>query len=202
MLSLFVLYSMSNSYQWIHLNIIGDVVLLYWNVSLPQSSAGAAFAIDWLSMVYMLVYIPLIVPASIFLNRYGLRYSAVFGAALNALGAWLKCVALSPTRFGVLVAGQTLCAAAQLFVLNMPSRLAAVWFGPDELGKATSLGVFGNQLGCALGFLIPPLLARVNLTSNDLLLDAHHGLAMLLYSTAITSTVVFLLISICTYFCS
>lgn len=35
MLGLFALYSMSNAYQWIHLNIIFDVILAYYNESLP-----------------------------------------------------------------------------------------------------------------------------------------------------------------------
>jgi MFS transporter, FLVCR family, feline leukemia virus subgroup C receptor-related protein len=193
MLSLFVLFSMSSAYQWIHINIIGDVALYYWNASLPADNP--AFAIDWLSMVYMLAYVPLILPASSFLNRFGLRYSAVLGSALNAIGAWLKCAALSPDRFAVLMTGQTVCAIAQLFVLNMPPRLAAVWFGPDELSTATSLGVFGNQVGCAIGFLLPPLFAHVD---PDLAVT-HRGLATMLYSTAAVTTVIFVLISICTH---
>lgn len=34
---LFALYSMTNSYQWIHLSIIGDKILFYYNASLPES---------------------------------------------------------------------------------------------------------------------------------------------------------------------
>ena len=41
---------------------------------------------------------------------------------------------------------QTVCAVAQLFVLGIPARLAAVWFGPNEVSTATSIGVFGNQV--------------------------------------------------------
>ena len=29
-------------------------------------------------------------------------------------------------------------------------------FGPSEIATATSIGVFGNQLGSAIGFLVPP----------------------------------------------
>ena len=32
---LFATYSMTNAYQWIHLNIIGNVILRYYNSSLP-----------------------------------------------------------------------------------------------------------------------------------------------------------------------
>jgi len=38
MIFLFASYSMSNAYQWIHLNIIFDKVVLYYNESLPGGS--------------------------------------------------------------------------------------------------------------------------------------------------------------------
>ena len=40
-LTIFVAYSMSNSFQWIHLNIIGDLVLTYFNESLPTDPGKA-----------------------------------------------------------------------------------------------------------------------------------------------------------------
>ena len=48
---------------------------------------------------------------------------------------------------------------------------AAIWFGSSELSMATALGVFGNQLGVGLGFLVPPLLvpdpSTLNTTSHE-----------------------------------
>ena len=44
------------------------------------------------------------------------------------------------------------------FILEMPPKIAAVWFPATEVSTATSVGVFGNQVGIALGFLIPPLI--------------------------------------------
>lgn len=41
---------------------------------------------------------------------------------------------------------QTVAAISQIWVLGIPARLAAVWFGPNEVSTATSLGVFGNQV--------------------------------------------------------
>lgn len=31
-------------------------------------------------------------------------------------------------------------------ILSLPARIAAVWFGPDQVSSATSVGVFGNQV--------------------------------------------------------
>jgi len=47
---------------------------------------------------------------------------------------------------------------AMPFLLEVPPRLAAIWFPSNEVSTATSIGVFGNQLGVALGFVIPPAL--------------------------------------------
>ena len=149
---LFAFYSLSNAYQWIHLNIIGDVILKYYNASMPEDQFQRETTLDWLSMVYMLAYIPLIFPATWLLNKKGLRVVAICGCFLNALGAWLKVACVSPDRFPVLMFAQTICAIAQIFILGLPARLAAVWFGPNEVSTATSIGVFGNQVRLCLSF--------------------------------------------------
>lgn len=41
---------------------------------------------------------------------------------------------------------QTVGSIAQIWVLGIPARLAAIWFGTDQVSTATSLGVFGNQV--------------------------------------------------------
>ncbi|KAH3738409.1 feline leukemia virus subgroup C receptor-related protein 2-like [Dreissena polymorpha] len=158
MLLLFATLSFSNAYQWIHLNIIGNVIIEFYNESLPTDSFQQATAIDWLSMIYMLCYIPLIFPATWLLDKKGLRICLICGAFLNALGAWIKCACLASGRFPVLMFAQTICAIAPIFIVGIPAHLAATWFGPDQVSTATAFGVFGNQVGCAAGFLLPPLL--------------------------------------------
>ena len=128
------------------LNIIGDLIHKYYNQSMPGEEYQQLVALDWLSMIYMLAYIPLIFPATYLLDKRGLRLCGILATFLNALGAWIKCAALSPDRFAVLMLGQTICAIAQIFILGIPARLAAVWFGPNEVSTATSIGVFGNQV--------------------------------------------------------
>lgn len=34
----------------------------------------------------------------------------------------------------------------QVCILSLPAPLAAVWFGPDQVSSACSIGVFGNQV--------------------------------------------------------
>lgn len=76
----------------------------------------------------------------------GLRFAALAGAIGTTLGSWIKVFSVSPGLFWVTFIGQTLVAVSQSFVLSVPARLAAVWFGPDQVSSACSIGVFGNQV--------------------------------------------------------
>lgn len=170
-LLIFSCVSLTNNFQWLHLNIIGDVLLKYYNVSMPEEQFKKETALDWLSMVYMLAYIPLIFPSTWLLDKKGLSVVTICGSVLNAIGAWIKVACVNENRFALLMFAQIICAIAQIFILGIPARLAAVWFGPDQVSTATSLGVFGNQLGAAVGFLLPPVLVPY---SEDLVSIGKH----------------------------
>lgn len=143
---LYCLYAMSTAYQWIHLVIISNIIKKYYNESLPDDKFQKDSALDCLTMIYMIVYIPLVFPATFLLKKKGLRVCLLTSAFLNALGAWLKVSSVSPDRFAVLMFSQTTCAVAQVFMLGLPAKIAAVWFGAYEVSTATSLGTFGIQV--------------------------------------------------------
>uniref|UniRef100_A0A0K0E3I3 MFS domain-containing protein n=1 Tax=Strongyloides stercoralis TaxID=6248 RepID=A0A0K0E3I3_STRER len=147
-LAVFVLLSSSNAFQWIFYSIITDIISNYYNVD--------AGLVNWLSMIYMVAYMVLVFPGSWFLDKYGLRKSVLIGATGNALGAFIKCFSASPNLFWLTFIGQTISASSQVFILGIPPRLASVWFGSKEVSTACGVGVFGNQLGIAVGFLLPP----------------------------------------------
>ena len=76
----------------------------------------------------------------------GLRLPILLGSFGTMLAAWIKVGSLSPDRFYVTFIGQTVAAVAQIFVLGIPAKLAAVWFGQDQVSSACAIGVFGNQV--------------------------------------------------------
>lgn len=76
----------------------------------------------------------------------GLRAAVLIGIAGTCLGAWIKVAAVAPDRFWVAFLGQSVVALSQIFILSIPARLAAVWFGPEQVSSACSIGVFGNQV--------------------------------------------------------
>ncbi len=136
---LFSSYSLCNSYQWIQYGIINNIFMRFYGVD--------SFTIDWMSMIYMLTYIPLIFPVSWLLDKKGLRVIALVAAAMNCTGTWIKVASARPDLFPVTFFGQFMCSVAQVFILGMPSRIASVWFGSEEVSTACSIGVFGNQVG-------------------------------------------------------
>lgn len=157
-LFIFSSISLLSAFNWIEYNIIQDVTIHFYNKSLPENEAAKNDAVNWFSMIYMLCYIPLVFPAMFLLDRKGLKLSIVLGGLLTTIGSIIKCFAVKPDLFLVAMLGQLFCAVAQAFTLSVPARLSALWFGPSQIALATSIGVFGNQLGAAIGFLLPPLI--------------------------------------------
>lgn len=135
---LFSCYSLCNSYQWIQYGIISNIFMKFYGVD--------AFTIDWMSMIYMLTYIPFIFPVTWLLDKKGLRVIALVATAFNCAGTWIKVASARPDLFAVTFLGQFCCSFAQVFILGMPSRIASVWFGSGEVSTACSIGVFGNQV--------------------------------------------------------
>ncbi|XP_058663389.1 heme transporter FLVCR2 isoform X2 [Ammospiza nelsoni] len=143
-------------------------------------------------MSYMLIYIPLLFPVAWLLDKKGLRLIALAGSALNAMGAWVKLGSLKPRLFPVTVLGQVICGLAQVFILGMPSRIASVWFGSQEVSTACSIAVFGNQLGIAVGFLVPPVLIP---NVEDVEKLAYH-ISIMFFMTAGVASALFILVII------
>ncbi|XP_026745794.1 feline leukemia virus subgroup C receptor-related protein 2-like isoform X1 [Trichoplusia ni] len=162
-LGMFVIYSASNSMQWTQYAIIQDIVVKYYGVS--------NIAVSWTSMIYMLTYVPLIFPGSWLLDKTNLRVTTIIGSFGTCLGAWLKVFSVPQDMFWLGFMGQTVVAISQVFILNVPPRLAAVWFGADQVSSACSVGVFGNQLGVAVGFVLPPILVRASGTIEEIAAD-------------------------------
>ncbi|XP_075845588.1 choline/ethanolamine transporter FLVCR1 [Microtus pennsylvanicus] len=181
-LLIFSSYSLVNAFHWIQYSIISNVFEGFYGVS--------ALHINWLSMVYMLAYVPLIFPATWLLDTRGLRLTALLGSGLNCLGAWVKCGSVQRHLFWVTMLGQSLCSVAQVFILGLPSRIASVWFGPKEVSTACATAVLGNQLGAAVGFLLPPVLVPNVQNNTDLLA---YNINTMFYGTAFISTLLFFL---------
>ncbi|XP_046438070.1 feline leukemia virus subgroup C receptor-related protein 2-like isoform X1 [Daphnia pulex] len=184
MLVIFLLVSMSSAFQWIQFAIINNLIMKYYNVD--------STTVDWTSLVYMVTYIPLIFPGAWIMDKVGLRITLLMGAFGTALGAWIKVLGVAPDLFYVALIGQTITAMSQVFILGVPPNVAAVWFGAEQVSSACSIGVFGNQLGVALGFFLPPILVKDHENIDDIGAD----LKLMFYIVAGVCTALFIVVVI------
>eukprot|EP00026_Physarum_polycephalum_P004765 Phypoly_transcript_04789.p1 GENE.Phypoly_transcript_04789~~Phypoly_transcript_04789.p1 ORF type:complete len:388 (+),score=46.60 Phypoly_transcript_04789:455-1618(+) len=134
--------------MWITFSPISTYVEEYYNVG--------DNAVNMLSLVYMILYIPFVFLASWIIDHKGLRAGVIAGAAANCVGAWVRCI---PGGFVWVMLGQSINAFAQTFLLSAPVKLAGNWFGENERTTATSIGALSNQIGVAVGFYMPAAIA-------------------------------------------
>lgn len=127
--------------------IVPDLTSKYYNVS--------ETAVIWTTTTYMVVYCCAVWFAFYMMNAKGLRTICILASATNMLGAALKFVSTFGRTFWLYELGQICCAFAETFAVSLPARIAAVWFPSNEVSTATSVGVFGNQFGIAMSFIIP-----------------------------------------------
>jgi len=142
--------SMEKSFQWINLSTITNKVSLYYGVD--------NIAVNWTSVLFMLTFIPLVLPTGWLIERIGLRKAILIGSTGITLGAVIKCFSCSEDRFYVVILGQIVVSLSEQFIFCVPARIASVWFPDHQVSLATGFGIFGNQCGIALGFLIPQAL--------------------------------------------
>ncbi|KAG7188877.1 hypothetical protein KM043_008483 [Ampulex compressa] len=184
MLGLYILCSGGSTCQWIQYSIISNIVTRYYNVS--------SLAVDWTAMSFMGYYVILVFPATYVADRCGLRWTAIVASGFSCLGAWVKVCSVEPHKFYITFIGQSLVAWTQTLILTLPGRLAAQWFDSAELSTATSLGIFGSQLGIAFGFLFTPMIVK----NHENLEDIGADLSYLFWCVAIITSVAFGLVVI------
>ncbi|CBY37336.1 unnamed protein product, partial [Oikopleura dioica] len=176
-------YSLTSAFQWIEFAILPGIFTEYYGISSNY--------VTWTSTIYMATFIPLVFPATWLVDNTGLKNIALLGSGMNALGALVKCLALGPDSFWICFIGQTIAACAQCLILELPPKIASIWFPANQVSTATSLGVFGNQLGVALGFCIPPLIVTGPLTVFNKVADQ---LRILYYGLGAVTFLLFVLV--------
>nr|CAI5855693.1 unnamed protein product [Callosobruchus analis] len=184
-LTIYMIYSAISCFQWTEYSIITNLVTDYYNVS--------ASAVDWTAVCFMVAWPVFVFPASYVIERMGLRAAALIGAFLTAIGAAIKLFAYGRDLFYVVLIGQTVVAISQVFILNLPPKIAVTWFKPSEVSTVCSLGVFGMALGIALGFLLPPVIVKNHENVEDIGADIN----VMCWGTAIAIAPVALTVVFC-----
>ncbi|XP_042896551.1 choline/ethanolamine transporter flvcr2a isoform X1 [Parasteatoda tepidariorum] len=131
-----------------------NVNMCYYNISMNM--------LNWTAYMLMVVYVVFVFPVSYLMNYIGLRWTIIAVSVTNTIACALQFTGLKPDGFSFILLSTAFTSASNILVLAVPPFLAATWFPSNELSRACSAGVFGNQLGIALGYLFSPLMV-----SND-----------------------------------
>jgi cyanate permease len=152
-------------YRWVMLAVFMFVVVvnqLLWITFAPITRDAVAFygvtdlGIGLLSMIFMIVYIVVSIPASWVIDTYGLRMAVGIGAALTGLFGLMR--GLVASSYPLVLVAQVGIAIGQPFILNAVTTVAARWFPLRERATASGLGSLAMYLGIFLGLGVTPWL--------------------------------------------
>jgi MFS family permease len=153
-------------YRWAVLGaamLVNLTIQVLWIAYAPITSQAAAFygvselQIGLLAMVFMIAFIPLSVPISWLIDRFGFYPTVAFGSALAGACGMLR--GLAGANFALAFAATVGMAAAQPFLLNTWTKISALWFPSGERATAVGLLTLSNLVGTAIGTVLTPILA-------------------------------------------
>lgn len=152
-------------YRWVVLAVfmfINLTIQVLWIAYAPITGPAARFysasdlQIGLLAMVFMIAFIPLSLPASWMIDTYGFRRAVGFGAVLMGVFGVLR--GLAGASYPLVLAFTVGIAAAQPFLLNAWTKVAARWFSIEERATAVGLVTIANLAGTAIGLVLTPVL--------------------------------------------
>jgi nitrate/nitrite transporter NarK len=152
-------------YRWVILAVfmfINLTIQVLWICFAPITGPAAAFygvsdlQIGFLAMTFMIVYVPLSIPVSWMIDTLGYRKAVSIGAVLMGVFALTRAIFVQDYTW-VLVSTIGI-AAAQPFLLNSISTVAAKWFPISERATAGGLAMVAGFIGIGLGQVLSPIL--------------------------------------------
>jgi MFS family permease len=152
-------------YRWVMLVVFMFIVAinqLLWITFASITTDAVKFygvsdlSIGLLSMIFMIVYIIVSIPASWVIDTYGLRVAVGIGAALTGIFGLMR--GLTASSYTLVMVAQIGIAVGQPFILNAVTTVAARWFPIRERATASGLGSLAMYLGIFLGLSLTPIL--------------------------------------------
>jgi len=151
--------------RWIVLaafGIMASLTQVLWLTFAPITGPAAGFygksdlMIGLLSMVFMIVYIVLAIPAAWAIDTWGFKAAAGLGAVLSAVFALLRGVFAS--SYTVVLLSQIGIAVGQPLVIGAITKVAVRWFPVRERATASGLGTLALYVGPLAAMIFSPYL--------------------------------------------
>ncbi|PCE66007.1 MFS transporter [Sediminicola luteus] len=153
MLLLFMFLTIMVELQWLTHAPIARVAQVFYGNQLTRFSW---LTIDTLALVYMVMFLLMCVPASYFLDTYGIRKGIGFGAILTLIGGAIK--GFFGHNILLVFVGQLILAVAQPFILNGVTAFSARWFPGDERAMVAGFLALAQYVGIILVMVVTPSL--------------------------------------------
>ncbi len=148
---------------WISYAPITDAATRYYGVS--------TLAIGLLSMLFMIAFIPISLPASWLIDRHGFRVAIGFGSVL--MGTFGIVRGLAGDDYTLALLSTIAIACAQPFLMNAWTTVPAKWFPESERATAVGLVTLASLVGTGIGMALTPVLAKsLSIASIQLLYGA------------------------------
>jgi hypothetical protein len=102
-----------------------------------------------------ILYLVVLAPVSLHLDRHGIRGQTLLAVALVCVANALRLLAndASPASVALLHVSYILNASAGPAAMGIPSKLAADWFPPEERTLACAIAALGNSSGALILYL-------------------------------------------------
>ncbi len=152
-LGVFMLITLVIEVQWLAHAAVARPAAVFYD---GQFDPASLFNIDFLAMLYMLVYLLVSIPASYIIDTYGIRIGLTIGAVLTGIFGMVKAFAAG-SYMGVLIA-QVGLSVAQPFILNAVTAVSVRWFPLRERAMAAGLSALAQYLGILIAMLVTPAL--------------------------------------------
>ncbi|WP_234117701.1 MFS transporter [Clostridium hydrogenum] len=156
---------MTYKYRWVILaifSVINAVIQMQWLTFASVASIAqkvykvSSFQIDSLSMIFMLVFIVVCIPASYIIDKFGIRTGVGIGAILTGIFGLLK--GIYAGNYNVILFAQFGLAVAQPFILNATTKIGVNWFPIDERGAQAGISSLFQYLGIIFAMVVTPML--------------------------------------------
>jgi MFS family permease len=179
-LTVLVLITISIEIQWLtHASVARPAEVFYKG----QFVRSSFLNIDFLAMIYMIMFIIFSFPASYLIDKYGISKTLTIAAIM--LGFFSLSKAFFASNFAGVVISQIGLAIAQPVILNSVTSLTAKWFPLEERGLAAGLASLAQYIGIIIAMVVTPLL----IVSNAELPEYGNGFEQMLWIYAIVSLI-------------
>jgi MFS family permease len=152
-------------YRWVVLGAFmfaNLAIQILWISYAPVTTSAAAYygvsesTIGWFSMVFMIAFVPLSLPAAWLIDARGLRAAVGLGVVLMAVFGVLR--GLAGADFTLAMLATVGIAVAQPFLLNAWTTMGSHWFPARQRALAVGLITLANLVGTGIGVALTPLL--------------------------------------------